>query len=446
MNIWKISLRNIKSKPLYTLLSIITLSLSIALLIGIQQLKSSFKHQMENNLSDIDLVLGAKGSPLQLVLSSVLHLDNPTGNISYSEAMKIGSNPLVEVAAPVSYGDNYKGFRIVGTTKEFNSFYETKLTEGRLVEKSFEVIIGYTVAQQAQLKLGDTFKSSHGLIANDLDFHNDLFTVVGIYEPTQKVIDRLILTNLKSVWDVHNHNHGSHAHEEEHEHENSDEHKHDVEHNHEHEHDEVHDHEHEQGDEHDHEGNEEHKYDDLEGKEITSLLISFRNPIALLTLPRAINKDTNMQAALPKVELDKLYRFTGIGFTTISWIAYIILVISGIIIFISLYKMIKERAFDLALLRSYGASNGQLIRMVSYEGFLIVCISLLIGFIFAKGGLYIMFNVLESNQQLNILQELPVAQLLEIFGLVFLMIIISVALAIYPIIKMNISTILSNEK
>lgn len=412
MNIWKISLRNIKSKPLYTLLSIITLSLSIALLIGIQQLKSSFKHQMENNLSNIDLVLGAKGSPLQLVLSSVLHLDNPTGNISYSEAMKIGSNPLVEVAAPVSYGDNYKGFRIVGTTKEFNSFYETKLTEGRLVEKSFEVIVGHTVAQQAQLKLGDTFKSSHGLIANDLDFHNDLFTVVGIYEPTQKVIDRLILTNLKSVWDVHNHDHGSHAHEEEHDHENSDEHKH----------------------------------DDLEGKEITSLLISFRNPIALLTLPRAINKDTNMQAALPKVELDKLYRFTGISFTTISWIAYIILVISGIIIFISLYKMIKERAFDLALLRSYGASNGQLIRMVSYEGFLIVCISLLIGFIFAKGGLYIMFNVLESNQQLNILQELPVAQLLEIFGLVFLMIIISIALAIYPIIKMNISTILSNEK
>ena len=412
MNIWKISLRNIKSKPLYTLLSIITLSLSIALLIGIQQLKSSFKHQMENNLSNIDLVLGAKGSPLQLVLSSVLHLDNPTGNISYSKAMKIGGNPLVEVAAPVSYGDNYKGFRIVGTTKEFNSFYETKLTGGRLVEKSFEVVVGHTVAQQAQLKLGDTFKSSHGLIANDLDFHNDLFTVVGIYEPTQKVIDRLILTNLKSVWDVHKHDHGSHAHEEEHDHENSDEHKH----------------------------------DDLEGKEITSLLISFRNPIALLTLPRAINKDTNMQAALPKVELDKLYRFTGIGFTTISWIAYIILVISGIIIFISLYKMIKERAFDLALLRSYGASNGQLIRMVSYEGFLIVCISLLIGFIFAKGGLYIMFNVLESKQQLNILQELPVAQLLEIFGLVFVMIIISIALAIYPIIKMNISTILSNEK
>ncbi|NRA92897.1 MAG: ABC transporter permease, partial [Psychroserpens sp.] len=82
MNIWKISIRNIKAKPLYTLLSILMLSMSIALLLAIQQLKTSFQYQIENNLGDIDLVVGAKGSPLQLVLSSVLHLDNPTGNIS----------------------------------------------------------------------------------------------------------------------------------------------------------------------------------------------------------------------------------------------------------------------------------------------------------------------------------------------------------------------------
>ncbi|MGV6831382.1 MAG: ABC transporter permease [bacterium] len=437
MNIWKISLRNIRSKPLYTFLSIITLSLSIALLLGIQQIKSSFKYQMENNLSDIDLVLGAKGSPLQLVLSSVLHLDNPTGNISYKEAMKIGNNPMVEVAAPISYGDNYKGFRIVGTTNDFNTFYEPELLEGKAPTKSLEVVLGHTVAMQTQLKIGDTFRSSHGLIENDIDVHNDSFVVVGIYKPTRKVIDKLIITDLNSIWDVHNHDHDRDSHQKEHEHE--------KEHDHEHGEAHDHDHEHEDGDQHEHEGHEEHKHDDLEGKEITSLLISFRNPMALLTLPRVINQETNMQAALPKVELDKLYRFTGIGFTTISWIAYIILVISGIIIFISLYKMVKERAFDLALLRSYGASNSQLIKMVSYEGFIIVCISVLIGFIFAKGGLYIISNILDSSQQ-NILQELPLVDYAYIFGLVFVMIIVSIALAIYPIIKMNISTILSNEK
>ena len=83
MNLWRISIKNMMVKPLYTLLSILTLSLSISLLLGIQQLKTSFQYQMENNLGEIDLVIGAKGSPLQLVLSSVLHLDNPTGNILY---------------------------------------------------------------------------------------------------------------------------------------------------------------------------------------------------------------------------------------------------------------------------------------------------------------------------------------------------------------------------
>ena len=153
MNIWKISINNIKLKPLYTGLSILMLSLSIALLLGIQQLKTSFQYQMENNLGDIDLVIGAKGSPLQLVLSSILHLDNPTGNISYEEAKKIGKNPMIKKAVPISYGDNFKGYKIVGTSSEFLSFYDAKIHNGRDVQKSMEVVLGSTVAEQLQLSL-----------------------------------------------------------------------------------------------------------------------------------------------------------------------------------------------------------------------------------------------------------------------------------------------------
>jgi len=109
MNIWILSLHNIKSKPLYTFLSIFILSLSITLLLGVQQLKSSFENQIKNNIGDIDVVIGAKGSPLQLVLSSILHIDNPTGNISYSKANIISKHPRIKSAIPISYGDNYKG-------------------------------------------------------------------------------------------------------------------------------------------------------------------------------------------------------------------------------------------------------------------------------------------------------------------------------------------------
>lgn len=411
MNIWRISIQNIKSKALYTLLSILTLSLSIGLLLGIQQLKTSFEHQAENNLGNIDLVIGAKGSPLQLVLSSVLHIDNPTGNISYKEAKKLSKHRLVKTAIPISYGDNFKGYRIVGTTHDFLRIYDAELEKGKQVHHSLEAVIGNSVAEQLQLSLGDTFTSSHGLIENDIDVHEERFTVVGILKPTQKVIDRLIVTNLESIWDVHHH--------EEHEDEHS---------------------------EHHHEEHSEAHHDLDEEKEITSLLISFKNPFALLNFPRKINKSTNMQAAIPKYELERLYEFTGVGLNTIAIIAYLILIISGLTIFISLYKMVKERAFDLALLRTYGASNLQLIQMVFYEGFLIILIAFAFGFVLEQIGINYIVQLLASGKQQNIITDLPLLEVIKIGGLVLVINLLSIFIAVFPIVKMNISTILSNEK
>ena len=403
MNIWNISLQNIKSKPLYTFLSVFIASLSIALLLGTQQLKRSFENQIENNLGKIDVVVGAKGSPLQLVLASVLHLDNPTGNISYKEALKISKNPLIKSAVPISYGDNYKGYRIVGTTHEYPTLYSAELQKGHRVENAMEVILGNSVAQKLNLKIGDTLLSAHGLLENSIEEHDAVLTVVGILKPTQKVIDRLILTNLQSVWDVHNHERKEN-----------------------------------------HEG---HDYHDIQDeKEITSLLIRFKSPRGLLTFPRRINERTNMQAALPKYELHKLYEYTSVGFKTISLIAYLILVISCITLFISLYKMVKERAFDLAILRTYGASNFQLIKMVFYEGFIVVFFSFLLGFLLLKIGLRFVLYCMKSNNQQNILTALSFQDVLQIAMLIFMMVIISVSCAIYPIIKMDISKILSNEK
>lgn len=408
MNLWKISLQNIKMKPLYTFLSVAILGLSIALLLGIQQLKVSFQYQMENNLGDIDLVIGAKGSPLQLVLSSVLHLDNPTGNISYKEAKKIARHPMTEKAIPVSYGDNYKGYRIVGTSEEFSSIYEAQIYEGREVETSMEVVLGSYVAKVLQLKIGDTFMSSHGLLEGETHVHEKEFTVVGIYQPTKKVIDRLIVTNLESIWDVHD--------------------------------DHDHDHDHEHG------ASCSHGSHDDENQEITSMLISYKNPMALLTMPRHINENTSMQAALPKFELDKLYKYTGVGFQTISWVAYIILVISCMIIFTSIYKMVKERAFDLALLRTYGATNFQLVLIMLFEGLFVALFAFTIGCTVAQLGLNFIMNSLMAKEGQLVLQNLKFMDYAQNGMMVLLMVVISVVLAIYPILKMNISTIISNEK
>jgi len=426
MSVWKISFKNLLSKPFYSFLSVFTLALSIVLLLGIQQIKASFEYQMENNLAGIDMVVGAKGSPLQLVLASVLHLDNPTGNISYHDAKKIGKNLLIKDAIPISYGDNYKGFRIVGTTNDFRNLYEADLENGRDVEKAMEVVIGHSVAVTSNLNIGDTFLSSHGLVEANIETHNEEFTVVGILKPIQKVIDRLIICNLESIWDVHNHDSQDHHEEEHHKERNHD----DLD-----EHDTHKNHKKEALDTHEH-------YEE----EITSLLVSFRNPTGYLTLPRVIDKDTNMQAALPKYELDKLYEFLGGGFKMIAWIAYLILIISGLTIFISLYKMVKERAFDLALLRTYGASNLQLIKMVAYEGFAIVFFAFLFGLILLKTVLPYLLSSTKINSKGIMLQPLPIKDIFQKGIIVIVIITISIAIAVYPIMKMKISNILSNEK
>lgn len=444
MSIWKISWQNLKSKPLYTLLSIFALSLSIVLLLGVQQIKTSFKFQLENNLGDIDLVVGAKGSPLQLVLASVLHLDNPTGNISLAEAEKLSKNPIIKNAVPISYGDNYKGFRIVGTTNTFKQLYNAELQNGSEVNNVLEAVIGYTVAKETKLTIGDTFLSSHGLIEDGIETHDEQFKVVGILKPTQKIVDRLIITNLESIWDIHDH--GDHDHEEgehhnEHDHsnheegENHDEHKKD-----------------EQSNAHNHnlriDNHDEHEEDGLhkEDKSITSLLITFRNPTGFLTVPRRINESTNMQAALPKYELDRLYNYLGVGLTTITWIAYLVLIISGLTIFISLYKMVKERAFDLALLRTYGATYFQVMQIVAYEGILIVVVAFLTSLGLTKFGLPLLLSTINVGFKGNLIQKLPFYEILQIGIIVAVVTFLSIVIAVYPIMKMKVSETLRDEK
>lgn len=403
MNIWKISLRNFRFKPLHTFLGILTLSVSIALLVGIQQLDKSFRGQLDNNLGEIDMVVGAKGSPLQLVLASVLHIDNPTGNIPFEEAKRLMKNPMIQKAVPISYGDNYKGYRIVGTTDDFATLYSASIAQGRSMEKSMEVLLGASVAKKLGLRIGDTFQSSHGLIEKGAHTHEEPLTVVGIYNTTHKVLDRLIVTGLETIWEVHHH-------EEEHK------------------------------EEHQEEEEEEHE------QEITSFLVSFRNPIALLTIPRNINENTNMQAALPKFELERLYQFTGVGVKTITWIAYAILVISCITIFISLYRMVRDRAFDLALMRSYGASRFQLAKMVLYEGVLMAGIAFLIGILLSQIGVFFIFEMIADQYKQTMPLQLKYQEVLQTGVLFLSMALLSIALAIYPLIKMNISKILSHEK
>jgi len=446
------------SKPLNLTLSVLLLLLSIALVTFSSQVSQQLEDQLKKNIEPFDMVVGAKGSPLQLVLSSVLHIDNPTGNIKLKETKILQKHPFVETTIPVSYGDNYQGYKILGTVPKYLDFYNAELSEGKLYKKSFEVVVGSNAAKRLNLKIGDTFVGSHGLAANSVDVHDDHpYTVTGILKPTGSVIDKLLICNLQSIWDAHDHDHDHEHGEEEHNHDHGDEdHKHDEEHKHDHgDHDHNHDkeHKHEHGDhDHDHDhGDHDHDHDNGHGhehldedKEITSLLVKFKNPLGPVQLPRFINENTNMQAALPGFEVQRLTGLLGSGAQTINGIALAILLVSGLSIFISLLKTIRERKQELALLRTYGLQTGQLLWLALLEGVFLSLIGFIFGWLLGRLGVMGASQYMEDSYGYGLQINAPDRLELLLLGLILALAMIATLLASLSIFKLNVAKTLSD--
>lgn len=359
MRIGKISLNNIKHKPLSSILSVILLAFGVGIIIMLMGTSEQLEKQFTKNIKGIDMVVGAKGSPLQLILSSVYQIDAPTGNISLDEFTKLSKNPMVENAIPLAYGDNYKGYRIVGTSRNYPDHYGAKLKEGNWWKKSGEIVVGSRVAELTGLSIGDKFSGSHGL-SNSIEEHNHFaYTVVGILAPSGTVMDKLLLTEISSVWAVH--------------------------------------------DDHHHEG-EDHNHQE-KPKEITAGLISFKSAMGNLTIPRMVNQNTNMQAALPAIEVNRLFSLMGSGVKTLRILAILIIVLSAFSVFVSLWQSLKERRYELALMRSMGGSGRQLLWIVLAEGLLISFLGYILGILLGKFSLMAISQLTEQTYQYEMSME-----------------------------------------
>ena len=435
--ITKLAWRNIWFKPLNTILSIILLTSSVAIITVLVLLEKQFEEKFTNNIDGVDLVLGAQGSPLQLILSSVYQVDAPTGNISYDSAKVWMRNPFVKKAIPLAFGDNYRGYKILGTTHDYLKKYEATLSEGRLYEKNFEVVIGGEIAQKLSLKIGDTFFGSHGDAAEGEVHDHYAYKVVGISKITGKVVDNLILCTIPSVWqmhgghedvEMHNPEHG----EEGHIHEDGDEH---MQHENDH-------------DEHSHEGHEHEEKDmsiDEPNMEITAVLLQFRNKMGIVTWPRMIAQNTKMQAASPAIEVNRLFSLFGIGIDALRYLAYGIMLISGISIFIALFNTLKERKNEFALLRVNGAKRFQLLNLIMIESLLLCVVGFFFGTILGRIALMLISNSAEQDFKLSFN---PYEFIWDKEGVLFLLtILVGILAALIPAIKayqLNISKTLAN--
>lgn len=330
MNLPILSYKFIKEKPFNTFLNVLVLSLGIAIIIFMMLINKQIEDKLARNTQGIDLVVGAKGSPLQVILCSIFHLDFPTGNIPLEEANLLAKNPMIAYAIQMALGDSHRGFRLVGTSHAYPNLYKAELKEGKMWAKTLEVTAGATVAKNLNLRVGDKFFGAHGLSDNDQKHDEHAYVICGILKENNTVLDNLLLTNVESVWQVHE--------------------------------------EHEEGEE-----------VEEKPKEITAMLLKFRSPVAALMLPRQINSKTNMQAASPAFEIARLMSMLGVGIDILNGFAYLIIFIALLNLFIALYNALKERSYDLAVMRALGASPFSLFLIVVMESLLITGFSALLG-------------------------------------------------------------------
>lgn len=390
----KIIFGGLTFQPLSTLLNIVLLGFGTTIISLILVLNFAYNQKIAKDLKNIDLVVGAKGSPLQLVLSSVYHMDQPTGNIPVAEINKLKENKQIKSITPLAYGDNYKGYRILGTDASYFKKYDAKVAEGRLFEKEMEVVLGADFALNNKLKIGETFVGNHGSSEDATAHHEHPYTVVGVLEKSETVLDNLILCNINTVWSIHS--------------------------------DEDH------GDEHD------------EPKEITSALIELRNPTAIITLPRKINSETSMQAAIPALEINRLSHLTGLGTTLLEGIAWSIIFLSALSIFITVYRRVQDRKYELAIMRLMGATRFNLLQIILFETWLTTTIGYLLGMGVSRLGIWILQNKIIEQTTLTIAYKFTPTEK-YLFPILLLISTISVIIPLIYVFRLNISKILAEE-
>ncbi|NMM46931.1 ABC transporter permease [Marinigracilibium pacificum] len=385
MNDFYISFKSVLAKPWYSLMSVLLVATGTGIISLLFLIDNDIQKKLYGDVKGVQMVVGAKGSPLQLILSAVYQADNPTGNIKAEEIKPFLKHPLVKKAIPLAYGDSYNGTRIVGTDTSYLNLYNAKLKKGTYFSKPMEVVLGAEAAATHNLTVGDIIYSQHGQ-AVDADKHDHPFKVTGVLAPTGLVIDRLFITRYESLWDVH----------------------------------------------------------EVQGQgDYTAFLFQFKNPMGQLMLSKMINTNSSMQAALPSIEIDRLMTLLGTGYETLKILAYGIICLSGFAVFVTLFTSLQQKKYDLTVMRVLGYSKRRVLFQVIIEACILCLAGILVGLLLSRIVMYFI-SVVKDSQWLS--GSMFDIRELYLFPGVILLAIIAALIPSYKIYKTDIAEVLSDEK
>jgi putative ABC transport system permease protein len=383
MTLTRLVLAYVRRRPLSTLLVVLLLALGVATIALTLLVTSTLEARLHRDAAGIDLVVGAKGSPLQLVLAGVYHVDVPPGNIPLSSVAMLRANRMVREAIPLALGDSYRGFRIVGTEPPFIALYGGALAEGTMWRAPMEAVLGAEVARAARAGPGGTFAGAHGLGAGGGEHGDRPYRVVGVLATTGTVLDRLVLTSLDSVWSVHDVHHGAAPGA------NADTSPVSAA-------DADPDHDHDAAREPDNKASAA-TIDTKVGtatppaatpaapREVTLVLVRYASPVAAASLPRAINSESALVAASPAYETARLLTVFGVGIDLVRAFAVLLVAASTLMLFVALAQALEERRYDLAILRALGARRAQVAFVLLAESLLLTTVGTVFGLALAHG-------------------------------------------------------------
>lgn len=371
----KLALQSLLDRKGSVILSIMAMTVSIFVLLGVEHIRHQVKESFSNTVSGTDLIVGARTGSLNLLLYSVFRIGSPTNNISWQSFQTIATNPKIKWAIPISLGDSHKGFRVLGTRPDYFKYFSSGKQHSLAFEKGaafkhvFDVVLGSEVARKLAYQLGDKVVLAHGVAETSFSLHDDRpFKIVGILKPTGTPVDQTLHVSLEGIeaihidWQQGVKMPGSAL------------------------------------------SQTEIKQADLQPKSITAFMLGLESKMATFKVQREINYFSHepLLAILPGVALSELWQMVAILENTLLLVSALVFVAACLGMSALLLTSIRERSQEILLLRAIGASPSFLFLLIELEAVFITLSSIVLGMVLLAGSLALSQEYLLSHFGLTI--------------------------------------------
>ncbi|HML33969.1 ABC transporter permease [Sporomusa sphaeroides] len=376
-----IAWRNLLAKPVQSGLVALVVAITIAMMVVITLFAGGIQTGLVRATEPFDLIVGAKGSPNQLVLNTVFLQDAPIGNIDHEIYEQLAAHPLVAAVIPLAFGDNYKGYPIVGAGDGIFQHQPKagqpewlQLAAGRPFVQPFEAVVGAKAARDLGLKPGDEFKSVHGWVAGGQG-HDQSYRVVGILQPVSGPYDQAIIVSSSSIWEAHEHHETAVAAEAGGA-------------------SQAHSHEH----------------------EVTAVLVKPKGYSEAMRLYQQFQQVEGAQMVFPAQVIVQLFAILGQGEQVLKIVAYVIIVMGLLVMALSVYLSALSRARDRAVLRAMGAGACDIFTIILAEGAMLTLLGVLAGSLTGRGIYWLLAGTLENKTAIVLMTGFTAAEGYVIIG------------------------------